>query len=64
MITFKSFLNTVFYKNEIKKKTPTGTVEPGAFGSVVIALPMQVLGNISFMEYFINIKIENMFYGL
>ena len=39
-------------------------VEPGAFDSVVGALPTELLGNISTLEYFINIKIENMFYVL
>ena len=39
-------------------------VEPRAFGSVVGALPTEVLGDISNLEYFINIKIENMLYGL
>ena len=35
-------------------------VEPGAFGSVAGAIPTELLGHISIMEYFINIKIENM----
>ena len=39
-------------------------VEPRAFGSVVGALPTELLGDISNLEYFINIKIENMLYGL
>ena len=39
-------------------------VEPRAFGSVVGALPTELLGHISNLEYFINIKIENMLYGL
>ena len=53
-----------FPKNEIKKKTPMGRVEPGAFESVVSSLPMELLENISTVEYLINIKMENMFYGL
>ena len=31
---------------------------------VVGALPIELLGNISTTEYLINIKIENMLYGL
>ena len=46
------------------KKPPTVKVELGAFGSVVGALQTELLGNISTLEYFINIKIENMLYGL
>ena len=39
-------------------------VELGAFGSVVGELQTELLWNISTLEYFINIKIENMLYGL
>ena len=39
-------------------------VEPEAFGSVAGALPIELLRNISTMEYLINIKIEDMLYGL
>ena len=47
-----------------KKKIPTVRVEPKTFGSVVSALPIKLLGNISNLEFLINIKIENMLYGL
>ena len=36
-------------------------VEPGVFGSLVRALPTELLGNILTMEYLINV---NMLYGL
>ena len=39
-------------------------VELGAFGSVVGSLPIELLGNVTIMEYLINITIENMLYGL
>ena len=39
-------------------------VEPGASGSVVGALKTVLYGIISKMEYYINLKIENMLYGL
>ena len=39
------------------------SIEPVSFGSVAGALPTELLGNISTVEYFINIKIENMLYG-
>ena len=63
MIILKSFLETVFSKNEIQKKikikkTPLVRVEPGAFVFVVGALPAELRGNISTWEYFINIKIQ------
>ena len=70
LIALKSFLNTVvFFLNEILKKKlrqkpPRVRVELGAFGSVVGALTIELLGNISTMEYLININIENMLYGL
>ena len=38
-------------------------VEPAAFGSEAGAIPTELLGNIFTMEYFINMKIENMLYG-
>ena len=50
------------FKKNTKKKPPTERVKPGAFGSVVVALPMELLGNISIMDYFVNKKIENMLY--
>ena len=46
-----------------KKKPPIGIFNPGAFGCVVFALPMELLGNISNMEYIIKIKVGNMLYG-
>ena len=48
----------------MKITPPTARVEPEAFGSVVGALPIEVLWNISTREYLINIKIKNMLYGL
>ena len=39
-------------------------VEPGDFGFVVGAQPTELLRNKSIKEYLINIKIENMLYGL
>ena len=39
-------------------------VEPGSFRSKVGALPTVLFENMSNMEYFFKIKIENMLYGL
>ena len=39
-------------------------VKPGSFGSVVGALPNELLGKISTTEYLINMNIQNMLYGL
>ena len=39
-------------------------VVPGVFDTVVGALPIELLGNMSTMGYLINIKIEDMLYEL
>ena len=44
----------------MKKKSPTARIEPGAFGSVLGELPIELRGFISIWEYLININIENM----
>ena len=38
-----------------KKNPPMARVEPGAFGSLVSMLPIELLGYISTREYLINI---------
>ena len=53
------------FKHKIKKKqTQSLRDEPGSFASEVGVLPTERIGNISNMEYIIDIKIENMLYGL
>ena len=67
MIALKSFLNTVFLNKILKKKfktPPKERVEAGAFTSVFGSLSSELFGNLSNMEYFIHIKMENMLYGL
>ena len=56
----------LFFFNSKKKikKTSEMRVEQGAFGSVAGVLPIELHGNISFMQYLIKIKIENILYGL
>ena len=58
--SIKVILEYWVFFNEIvknKKKTPTVTVEQGTFGTVVGALPNELLGDILEMKYLINIKI-------
>ena len=52
-----------FLKNKTKNP-PNARFKPGAFGSGVGALPIELLGNISNFGYFININKENMLFEL
>ena len=59
------FLKNEILKKKLLKKPPKVRVKPGTFGSSAGALPIElhVQENISFMQYLITIKIENMLYG-